>query len=323
LKHRAVAAVGHLTTSGEWTTTPVVVGFTMLEASCGRGRRPLRWAGYDATMAAQRGGARDETLVTVGRHPLVGELRKSLRGPCRVVGSARVIVAVSGGADSLALMLAMAAIAQRSRRSGGVVPIVVHVDHRLRPESGADARFVVRQARRVNLPVEVVAVDVDAHRRRGGGNIEATARSLRYAALATAAARHDCKVVMTAHHAEDQLETMLMNLCRGCGATALAGMPRRRPLDESEPNGPVLVRPLLGISREACRDLCRTARRRWRHDPTNDDARRTRARLRSEVLPVLDSIWPDAARRAARTADLLREILSESLDAPPRLRESV
>jgi len=251
-----------------------------------------------------------DALLTIGRQPLVAAVRRALRTECAIAAGARVVVAVSGGADSLALLLALAAMAHRSRRSGAPSPIAVHVDHRLRAESAADARFVRREATRVGIPVEIVEIDVAEARRRRSENLEAAARRLRYDALRDAALRHGCSAIVTAHHADDQLETIIMNLCRGCGPTALAGMPWRRPLLADEPDGIALVRPLLGSSRAECRALCRVAGRRWRHDATNDDVARTRARLRAEVLPVLDDLWPGCAVRASKAADLLRELCS-------------
>jgi tRNA(Ile)-lysidine synthetase-like protein len=151
-----------------------------------------------------------------------------------------------------------------------------------------------------SLKIDLHTVHVDPG--RTGGNISAAARALRYRALAEESTKVGAKIVAVAHHAEDQFETILMALCRGAGLDGLAGMPIVREL-----NGEVrLLRPLLWSRRAECEDLCRAAGVPWVHDPTNDDLNYSRARLRHEVMPILDELWPDAAKRAAASAELVR-----------------
>jgi len=267
-------------------------------------------------------------FVALARDPFIARLRSGLFDHCGVPRGARVVLAVSGGADSLALLLGAAVIATRSRRSGGITPICVHVNHHLRPSADADARYVERQCARLGVLCDVV--DIDPARTRG--NLEAVARRLRYAALLDATRRHRASCVATAHHADDQLETILMGLCRDGRVDATLGMPWVRPLEESTPSheggdqqgdqqgrgakqpgreSPVLlIRPFLGHRHVECELFCRRAGRRWRHDESNDDLTRARARLRRDVVPVLESLWPGTTQRVARA-------LAQLPSAPP------
>ena len=130
------------------------------------------------------------------------------------------------------------------------------------------------------------------------------ARDLRYDALASAARRAGASAVAVAHHADDQLETVLMAICRGGGIDAIAGMPWRRDLDAG--GGLTLVRPLLGLRKRDCVELCEVADVPWREDPTNDDRSRPRGRLRRDVIPALEALWPRASERAGDVAEAAR-----------------
>jgi tRNA(Ile)-lysidine synthase len=211
-----------------------------------------------------------------------------------VARGARLAVGVSGGADSLALLVACAVLAGR-----GVIapPLAVHVHHHLRRSADGDARHVAAVAER--LGVELKSVHVFPQRSTGG--VAAAARRMRYVALEQTARERGIGHVAVAHHARDQLETMLMALGRGAGLDGLAAMPWSRPLGE----GIAVIRPLLDAPKEACESLCRAARLTWREDPTNRDARSVRIRLRRDVIPVLESLWPGAAVRAAGAAEIL------------------
>ncbi|MFB3138489.1 MAG: tRNA lysidine(34) synthetase TilS [Phycisphaerales bacterium] len=233
------------------------------------------------------------------RHWLVAEVARCLGRRCGVAGGARVVVGVSGGADSLALLLALAAIRQRRRGPGPAIePVAAHVNHHLRDSADEDAAFVAEVCDRLGVTLQTQHV----HPARMPGNLAANARRLRYEALGRVAASADAGYVAVAHHAEDQLETLLIALCRGAGLDGLSGMAWSRPLV-----GPVsLIRPLLGVGRSACEDLCCTAGIQWRDDPTNVDPTTVRGRLRRDVLPVLEELWPEAASRAAGAADVVQ-----------------
>lgn len=232
--------------------------------------------------------------LAVRRHAVVTELARSLVGPCRIPHGATVVAAVSGGSDSTALLLALTVLRHRSE---GYRPVIVHINHTLRPDAGDDERFVADLAARFELPFRSAAINPGVER----GNTLAHARRLRYEALADIAQQAGAAAVVTAHHADDQFETMLMALSRGTGIEGLRGMRRRRQLRPGLP----LVRPLLTLRKETLTELCNAANVTWREDPSNRDLSKSRARLRQEVLPVLESLWPGAASRAAATSESL------------------
>ncbi|MBM7366109.1 tRNA lysidine(34) synthetase TilS [Gordonia hydrophobica] len=203
----------------------------------------------------------------------------------------RVCVALSGGADSLALTAAAV-------RAGLEVHAVV-VDHRLQDGSGGVADRAAATARSLGATAEVRAVTVT-----GAGGTEAAARRARYAALDEA---RSARPVLLGHTLDDQAETVLLGLGRGSGARSLAGM---RPW--SRPWG----RPLLGIRRAQTRAACAGWELPVWDDPHNDDPRFTRVRVRSEVLPLLDDVLGGGVAEAlARTATQLQDDL-DALDAP-------
>lgn len=236
--------------------------------------------------------------IAVRRHPLVSEAARRLHGECGVPGGATVVVAVSGGADSCALLLACAAIARRKRKGGGGAKIIAaHVHHHLRPEADAEMAFV--QSLCASLGVELHVEHV--HPAREPGSKGANARRLRYEALRRVAGACGAAFIATAHHADDQLETMVMALARGAGLRGVRGMKWRRPLRDDV----LLVRPLLLARKRDCEDLCTLAGVEWCEDASNIDPRSKRARIRRNVLPVLEDLWPGAARRSVGTADML------------------
>jgi tRNA(Ile)-lysidine synthase len=189
-----------------------------------------------------------------------------------------VLVAVSGGADSVALLRAMAAI-----RIGGRGRLcAVHVNHQLRPgEAEADEALVVELCRRLDVPCEVGRVSI-ARAQCGGQGLEAAARRVRYAFLQDTAARYGARYVVTAHTADDQAETILHRILRGTGIRGLSGMARARPL------GPAtLLRPLLGIRRAELLSYLGELGQSYRRDSSNRELRFTRNRIRHELLPRL------------------------------------
>jgi len=230
---------------------------------------------------------------------------------------ALVLVACSGGADSLALAATAAFVAPRAGLSAGAVV----VDHGLQPGSDDVAATAARACRGLGLePVEVRGVVVG-----GGGGPEAAARDARYAALEDAAREHGAAAVLLAHTLDDQAETVLLGLARGSGSRSLAGMPPVRG---------VLRRPFLGLRRADTEAVCRAVGLTWWDDPTNgpaddggspsrrgsssggtrdDDPRRLdalplRSRVRTEVLPELVRVLgPGVPAALARTAAQLRD----------------
>ena len=197
------------------------------------------------------------------------------------------MIACSGGADSVALLVALAS-AEPERLH------VAHVHHDMRPEheSKADEQHVAGLVASLDLPFHARAVT--------GATTEAKARRLRYDALTDIARVISAPLIATGHHADDQLETFLMRAMRGAGPRGLAGIRERRVCD----NGIALIRPMLGVTHGDCLDLCREAGVAWREDATNTDTSRTRAALRSQVLPALRTIRSDAAHRVTDAARL-------------------
>ncbi|HET7172927.1 MAG TPA: tRNA lysidine(34) synthetase TilS [Nocardioidaceae bacterium] len=226
-------------------------------------------------------------VSTAGPDPAVAEVRSAVRDCLADVDpGAVVLVACSGGPDSMALA---AAVVFESRRSGWLVGAVV-VDHGLQPGSAEVASAVADHLRAMGCdPVEVVAVDAT-----GADGPEGSARRARYAALAAAADRRGSSVVLLGHTLDDQAETVLLGLARGSGARSIAGMAsiagRYR-------------RPLLALRRAQTRQACRAEQLEVWEDPHNQDRRFARVRIRLDVLPALEAaVGPGVAEALARTA---------------------
>lgn len=203
------------------------------------------------------------------------------------------LVACSGGADSSALLLALATVSPP--------PAAAHVLHDMRPraEAEADRDATARLC-------EQLGVEFHEGRARVAGlpgNAEANARGARESALAQIAGRTGRAFVATGHHADDQLETVLMRLMRGSGVRGLGGIHPRRRLAE----GIVLVRPMLGVTRAEAHGLCARCGWAWAEDRTNADVSRLRAAIRERVIPAMLEIEPGAARRASRLAQVQRD----------------
>ncbi len=201
-----------------------------------------------------------------------------------------LLLALSGGPDSSALLHALAA--EPLARARGLRAL--HVDHALHPASAEWARHAQATCTDASIALQVVPVDVRA---RGTG-LEAAAREARYAALR--AAQREGELVLTAHHADDQAETLLWRLLRGAGPQGLAAM---RPLRRFGRGW--LARPWLALPRAAIRAYLDRHAIAWIDDPANADLRHDRSFLRHAVLPLLQSRWPRAAGGLARSAAML------------------
>lgn len=226
-----------------------------------------------------------------------------------------VCLAVSGGADSVALLRAAAALAEREgiRNAGGRL-VAAHFNHRLRgEESNADQRFVVELCGRLDIPCEVASEGASGGCQPPGPNAgagaagsaaasEETARNRRYDFLRQTAQRLGARFVATAHTADDQVETILHRILRGTGLAGLAGIPRARPLAE----GIALVRPMLELSRREVLAYLSELDQAYREDASNLLPRYTRNRLRNELLPRLAAEYnpevSDALLRLGRLA---------------------
>lgn len=222
----------------------------------------------------------------------------------------RVLVALSGGADSLALLSA----ATRVCAEVGLIPGAIVIDHGLQPGSDEVAANAAERAALLGC-ADVSVVRVDVARGPGAGGPEAAARAARYAALEAEAGKRTREgvraVVLLGHTRDDQAETVLLGLARGSGLRSVAGMPRQSGL---------FRRPLLGLSRAlvaraAAADAQADPRLAPWADPHNDDPAFARVRVRREVLPVLErALGPGIPEALARTAALARED-ADALDA--------
>jgi len=249
-------------------------------------------------------------------HPLVRAVAAALRRRCGVGPRLRLpthglhlLVGESGGADTGALLRALHHLAQR--RGWHLRLSVAHVNHHLRGDAEEDARFVQRLAESLGLTCATRDIEPACVCEQEGGNLEAVARRMRYVQLDAMcrASTPACTHVAVAHHADDQLETVLMRLLRGTGLRGLSGMAWHRPLSEASDTADAvrLIRPMLAVTRQQVTDYLAQLEQPWRHDATNDDHGRTRARLRHEVLPLLRAMHPDVAQRVGVTARHARE----------------
>ncbi|MEV4687010.1 tRNA lysidine(34) synthetase TilS [Microbacterium sp. LWH3-1.2] len=230
-----------------------------------------------------------------GLDPAVAEVRLAVR---RVLTGLEpgttVLVALSGGADSLALAAAMAFEAPKL----GLRAASLTVDHGLQDGSTDAATSAAAKAEALGLDARVVRVAVGV-----AGGPEAAARGARYRALADGARAVGAAAILTGHTLDDQAETVLLGLARGAGAASLQGMAEASVVDEI-----ALVRPLLGVRRATTLAACAAEGLEPWHDPHNADPRFARARVRAAVLPVLESeLGPGIAEALARTAAQLRE----------------
>ena len=227
----------------------------------------------------------------MGPHPAVAAVRHAVRvSLAGLEPGDLVLVACSGGADSLALADALAFEAPRAALMAGGIT----VDHGLQPGSAARAEQVTRLMTRLRLsPALSAAVTV-----AGPGGPEGAARTARYAALDQAADATGAVAILLGHTLDDQAETVLLGLARGSGARSLAGMAASTGRYR---------RPLLRIRREQTRAACAAAGLEPWDDPHNSDLAFARARIRGQVMPVLtEALGPGVAEALARTADLLR-----------------
>lgn len=227
---------------------------------------------------------RKSTLSSYPAAVLATARRRRLLGP-----GDRVLVALSAGPDSTALVAALAQL----RDSGEIASVAaLHVDHGLRPGGEEDAACAAAACDRLAVPLACAKVTV------GPGNVQASARRARYAALVAEAGRIGATRIATGHTRTDQAETVLLRLLRGAGARGLAAIPPRRGR---------FVRPLIDRSRAEGIRFLRELGIGWRDDPTNATPRYARNRVRLALWPQVVALAPAAERALARAADFARE----------------
>lgn len=222
----------------------------------------------------------------------IDAIRDSLERHALIPAGAKVVVGVSGGADSVALLHALHQL--------NIPVTVAHLNHRLRgAESDADEQFVRELAKTLGLPVAVKSVEVQALANSGGLSLEMAARQARHAFFAEFGA---AAVVALAHHADDQVETFLLKLARGAGPDGLGGMPAARQV------GPLrLIRPMLEIPRTEIIRWLQANGFTWRDDASNADPAFLRNRVRHTILPLLEQeLNPGIRESIRRTMEILR-----------------
>lgn len=220
------------------------------------------------------------------------------------------IVAVSGGADSTALLLAIDEL--RSAHKLSVKVCVAHLDHRLRKSSTKDAKWVAGLAEKLGYESIVGRSKVAEIARSNADNLEQAAREARYAFLERVAKRKSAKYVLTGHTMDDQAETVLLRLMRGSAGLGLGGMELLRPLGKN--SSIQLVRPLLWARRSETENYCRIRKTEFLTDEMNDDQKFARVKVRQQLLPLMQSFNNKIVEALSRTASQLREDSSVLVD---------
>src|ERR1044072_848233 len=240
---------------------------------------------------------------------------KRLQLPLR---GAKALVAVSGGADSTALLLALDELVKARKLK--IQISVAHVDHMLRKGSAADARWVRELAKGLGFEVVVSRVDVKRLAKKNRDNLEQSARRVRYQRFAAIAQKQRAGVVLTAHTMDDQAETVLMNLLRGSGSDGLGGIQPVRALNERDET--MLARPMLSWARRSDTEAyCESRGIQYREDEINADEIFARVRTGLRMLAMMESFNPRVVEALARTAELLREDSRALESAAERLLE--
>jgi tRNA(Ile)-lysidine synthase len=259
-------------------------------------------------------------------HPLVEQLLKTVRTQESIRPGDRIAAAVSGGADSVALLCLLLDL----RAELGIVLSVAHVNHRLRgEESDQDECFVAQLARQHGLELHVQAAPVHGSQSSGKGSekgselrsgIEAAARELRYGFFRQLARERRVAKIATAHTLDDQAETVLLRLFRGTGVRGLSGIhPRIVFADEGRAFGEVM-RPLLGFRRAALLEYLRERHQSWREDSSNRDLAFLRNRVRHRLLPMIREEFGEAAiEHMGELAEIARAEEAHWLDGHPEV----
>jgi tRNA(Ile)-lysidine synthase len=220
-------------------------------------------------------------------HPptLLKRVRRTLREECSVARGARILVAVSGGGDSAALLHALACVRDRM----GLILFAHGVNHGLRQDAAVELELARRGAGRCQVPYSESSLALQS-----GGNLQARARAARYAALRSAAAQVGAAWIATGHHADDRAETVIMRLLRGAGPRGLGVLPARAG---------ELLRPMIRARRTDVHAHLKRHAVPYAEDPSNRDRRYLRVRVRHELMPLLESLSPRVVEHLCALAD--------------------
>jgi len=225
---------------------------------------------------------------------LLRQVEASIRDFDLLVLGDKALVAVSGGADSVCLLLILKKLARRL----GIQLSAFHLNHRLRGRAAFhDQNLVVKLCRRLNISCVVMSADVRGYARTHKLSLEEAGRELRYRFLDQVAESLGCNRIVTAHNANDNAETVLLNLCRGSGLTGLSGIPVRRGL---------IVRPLIRAERKDIERFLAEHHVAYRHDLSNLKLEFRRNLVRHRVVPILKKLNPQIIQAILRTSELLR-----------------
>lgn len=195
----------------------------------------------------------------------------------QIVASDTVVIGVSGGVDSMVLLDLVRQLHPISRI------VVAHVDHGIRAESSDDAEFVGAACERYGVVFEGTRVDIQAIATAGKTSVEAAGRTVRYSFFEKVRELHRARFILTAHHRDDSIETVLINLIRGARLRGLSGMSERQDS---------LLRPLLSVGKTELLEYARSHGIEFREDATNADSEYVRNRVRNEILPQMEAINP-------------------------------
>ena len=203
---------------------------------------------------------------------------------------APMLLAFSGGADSMALLDTM----QKEHPNAPI--LLAHVNHGIRGEEALrDRAFCENVAKLRGLEIAILDIDIPTLAKERGQSLEEAAREARYAFFADLMKKRNIPILITAHHADDHLETILFRIARGTGLSGLCGIAPVRPFEDG-----FLVRPLLGFTKKEVLQYCKEQGLNFVTDSTNADTIYSRNRIRAEVLPVLESLFVDVSHRAVR-----------------------
>lgn len=243
---------------------------------------------------------------------LLNKVKAVLHGECGLNTHQKILVGVSGGMDSMALLDLLV--------RAGYAPVVAHFNHQLRPSALQEQKFVEKAAKKYGLLMVIGSVDIQRRAKLERETMEEAARNARYRFLFDEAHQHDALAVVVAHQADDQVETVLMNLLRGCGLNGLSGM-RYSSASAFHASIP-LVRPLLGCWRDEIQRYCTENGIAFVQDESNEDASYRRNRIRLELIPQLVKYNPQVKAAIWQMAELLaadRDFIAEdAADAKKR-----